>query len=53
MLVQVHDELVLNVYKDEEEEVEKLVRDVMENAYHLDVPLLVDVEKGNDWYDAK
>ena len=53
MLVQVHDELVLNVYKDEEEEVEKLVREVMENAYELDVPLLVDVEKGDDWYDAK
>ena len=37
----------------EDEEVEKLVREVMEKAYELDVPLLVDVEKGNDWYDAK
>jgi DNA polymerase-1 len=44
---------VLNVYKDEEDIVEKLVKDTMENAYVLDVPLVVDINKGNDWYDAK
>ncbi len=53
MIVQVHDELVLNVYKDEESIVEQLVKDIMENAYKLDVPLIVDVNKGIDWYDAK
>ena len=53
MLVQVHDELVLNVYKDEEEIVTKLVKDTMENAYKLEVPLVVDINTGNDWYDAK
>jgi DNA polymerase-1 len=53
ILIQVHDELVLNVYKDEEEIVEKLVKETMENAYELSVPLVVDINKGNDWYDAK
>ena len=53
MLVQVHDELVLNVYKDEIDIVEKLVKDTMENAYELKVPLVVDINKGNDWYEAK
>ena len=53
MLIQVHDELVLNVHKDEEQEVESLVKDIMENAYKLEVPLVVDVNKGTDWYEAK
>ncbi len=53
MLIQVHDELVFNVLKEEEEEVEKIVVDIMENTYKLNVPLVVDVNKGNDWYEAK
>ena len=53
ILIQVHDELVLNVYKDELEEVKELVRDKMENVIKLSVPLKVDIEIGNDWYEAK
>ncbi len=53
MLIQVHDELVFNVLKSEEDEVEKIVRDIMENTYKLSVPLVVDINKGIDWYDAK
>ena len=53
MLIQVHDELVFNVYKNEEEQVEKIVKEIMENTYKLSVPLVVDVNKGNDWYEAK
>ena len=53
MLIQVHDELVFNVLKDEEEVVENIVRDIMENTYKLSVPLVVDINKGSDWYDAK
>ncbi len=53
MLIQVHDELVFNVLKSEEVEVEKIVKDIMENTYKLSVPLVVDINKGIDWYDAK
>ena len=53
ILIQVHDELVMNVLKSEEDEVEVLVKDIMENTYKLSVPLEVDINKGIDWYDAK
>ncbi len=53
MLIQVHDELVFNVLKEEEEEVENIIVDIMENTYKLNVPLKVDVNKGNNWYEAK
>ena len=51
MLLQVHDELVLEVPPDEVETVAALVRDVMEHAYTLDVPLKADVETGPNWYN--
>jgi len=53
MLIQVHDELVFNVLKDEEEIVTNIVKDIMENTYKLSVPLVVDINKGTDWYEAK
>ena len=53
MLIQVHDELVFNVVLDELEEVKKIVKDIMENTFKLDVPLKVDIEIGNNWYEAK
>ena len=53
MLIQVHDELVFNVVKDELEEIKEIVRDKMENTIKLDVPLKVDIEVGNNWYEAK
>jgi len=53
MLIQVHDELVFNVYNNEKEEVEEIVRRIMENTYRLNVPLKVEIESGNDWYEAK
>ncbi len=53
MLIQVHDELVFNVKKEELEEVEQIVKDIMENVVKLRVPLIVDIETGNDWYEAK
>ena len=53
MILQIHDELIFNVYKDEEKVVKEIIKDKMENAYKLSVPLEVDIEEGSNWYDAK
>ena len=53
MLIQVHDELVFNVLDTELDEVSEIVRDIMENTFKIDVPLKVDIEIGNNWYEAK
>lgn len=53
MLVQVHDELVFNCYKDELDIVKDIVKRCMENVYKLDLPLEVKIEYGNNWYQAK
>ncbi|MCK4259277.1 MAG: DNA polymerase I [Halanaerobiales bacterium] len=51
LLLQVHDELVLEVYPDELESIIELIQKEMENAYSIDVPLLVDIESGSNWLD--
>ncbi len=53
LLLQVHDELLLEVPQEEIEEVRELVIDVMTNAFELDVPLKVEVETGNNWLELK
>lgn len=53
MLLQVHDELVLEAPVAEKEALVPLICEVMENAYQLDVPLKVDVEVGPNWYDLE
>lgn len=53
LLLQVHDELVLEVHKDELAYVSTMVKDEMERAVELLVPLVVDVKWGKDWYEAK
>lgn len=53
LILQVHDELILNVYKDEIKEVEALVKTEMENVIKLSVPLEVDINMGKNWYEAK
>lgn len=53
MLLQVHDELIFNVYKDEEMLVKQIVEKCMNDTYKLDVPLKVDIETGSNWYEAK
>jgi DNA polymerase-1 len=52
MLLQVHDELVFDVYKPELETVSEMIRQEMENAYELVVPLVVDIGLGNNWLEA-
>ena len=53
LIIQVHDELVFDCLKEEQEKITKLMKDVMENICKLKVPLKIDVEYGNNWYEAK
>ena len=52
MLLQVHDELVFDVPKTEVESLSAMVKEEMENAFSLDVPLVVDLGVGNNWLEA-
>jgi DNA polymerase I len=53
MLLQVHDELILEAPREEVERLQQIVPEVMENAIQLKVPLKVDYHYGPTWYDAK
>ena len=53
MLLQVHDELVFDVHKDEIEDVKKIVKNGMEKAIKLKVPVVVDMGIGDNWLEAK
>ncbi len=52
LILQVHDELILDVYKPELDEVKNIVKDKMENAVSLKVPLTVDMNDAGNWLDA-
>ncbi|MEZ4722869.1 MAG: DNA polymerase I [Flavobacteriales bacterium] len=52
MLLQVHDELVFDAHKSEIELIMPIIRREMENAYKLVVPLVVDINTGNNWLEA-
>ncbi|MFB9053281.1 DNA polymerase I [Formosa undariae] len=52
MLLQVHDELVFDVYKPELETIKTLVKTEMENAFIMDVPLDVEMDTGDNWLEA-
>jgi DNA polymerase-1 len=52
MIIQVHDELVFEVYKPELEQMKAMVKDCMENAIKLSVPLDIEMGIGDNWLDA-
>jgi len=52
MILQVHDELVFDVSKPEMEQVKEIVRNEMENAYPLSIPLTVEMGEGGNWLEA-
>ena len=52
MILTVHDELVFDTLKEEEDELCEMVKDTMENVVGLEVPLLVEIGKGETWLDA-
>ena len=53
ILVQVHDELLIETYIEEQQQVEKILKEEMENVIKLKVPLLAEVTKGTNWFEAK
>lgn len=53
MLLQVHDELIFEVPEKEVDTISELVKDCMENVVKLNVPLVVDMGTGKDWYSLK
>ena len=52
MLLQVHDELVFDVLKTELPILKKLIKETMEGVLDSTVPLVVDLDVGNSWFDA-
>jgi DNA polymerase-1 len=52
MILQVHDELIFDILKQELDEIREIVRYEMENALNLTVPLVVDIGAGNNWLEA-
>ena len=53
IVLQIHDELLIETLLEEKEEVKELLKTCMESAVELSVPLLVDVEEGTSWYQTK
>ncbi|MFZ5985541.1 MAG: DNA polymerase I, partial [Bacillota bacterium] len=53
LILQVHDELIVEAHSDEREEVQKILIKSMENAADLRVPLSVDAKSGSNWYETK
>ena len=53
LVLQVHDELLIDCPKNELKEVKEILRNEMENAVSLSVPLTVDVNCGNSWFETK
>ncbi|MDO4870394.1 MAG: DNA polymerase I [Bacillota bacterium] len=53
LILQIHDELIINTYPDEKDTVEKLLIDNMESAYEMAVDLKAELNEGANWYDLK
>lgn len=53
MILQVHDELLFDVYKEELEDMMLIIQDAMESAFQMDVPLKVEGSYALNWYDLK
>jgi DNA polymerase-1 len=53
LVLQVHDELLIEAYKPEIEEIKNILKSEMEQAADLKVPLEVDMHTGTNWYEAK
>ena len=52
IILQVHDELLIESHKDEVDEVRRILKEEMEGAAELKVPLIVDISQGDNWYQV-
>ena len=53
LILQVHDELLIETYEEEKEVVKNILKNCMENVINLSVPLKADINEGKNWYEAK
>lgn len=53
LILQVHDELLIETYESEKDEVSRILKENMENAVSLKVPMVADVKCAQNWYEAK
>ena len=53
LVLQVHDELLIEAYEPELDEVQNILKEEMEHAAELKVPLEIDMHTGDNWYEAK
>lgn len=53
LILQIHDELLVEAHKEEVNEVAAIMVEEMEKAAKLDIPLVAEVKQGNNWYEAK
>ena len=53
LILQVHDELLIEAPKEEEETVTRILRQCMEQVFQLSVPLVAEVKTGNSWFETK
>ena len=53
LILQIHDELLIETHVDEFDEVKEILKNEMMNAASLRVPLSIDIEQGASWYEAK
>ena len=53
VVLQVHDELILEVKEDQKEKAKTILKQSMENGYKMEVPLKVEISEGKSWYELK
>ena len=53
IVLQVHDEMMIETVKEENEQVKKILKESMENAAKLEVPLIAEISEADNWYECK
>ena len=53
IVLQVHDEMMIETVKEEKEQVKKILKESMENAAKLEVPLIAEISEADNWYECK